>query len=133
MHGKMILLNHCSVWCNLFSKKYLRKNVMKLNLNLLKNHLHRFAYECNLTIKEIGELVDNSSSVSDFQNKLDELCEKYVSKTSSEVLAEFGIRFANGNTSPKPTPTENSPLQIELVEVGGKIDKLNDSDKTPKA
>ena len=107
---------------------------MTLNLNSLKKHLHSFAYECNLTIKEIGELADNSLSVSDFKNKLDELCEKNISKTSSEVLAEFGLKFANSNTSPKPTPTENSPLQNELVEVvKNKLDKLDERDKDLKA
>ena len=106
---------------------------MRLNLGSLKTHLHSFAYECNLTIKEIGELADNSSSVNDFKNKLDKLCEKNISKTSSEVLADFGMRFANSNTSPKPTPTENSPLQNELGEVKGKIDKLNERDKDTQA
>ena len=106
---------------------------MTLNLNSLKKHLHRFAYECNLTIKEIGELADNSSSVSDFKNKLDELCVKNINKTSSEVLAEFNLKLAKTNIPPTPTPTENAPLQNELVEVERKIDKLDKKDKASES
>jgi len=64
---------------------------------------------------------------------LDELCVKYIAKTSSEVLAEYNVRLADTYIPPEPQPTENSPLQNELVEVKGKIDELNKRDKTPKA
>ena len=103
---------------------------MGLDLVLLKKHLKAFSVECNVTIEEIGVLADESSSVDDFKSKLDELCP--IGKTYSEVLAEFSVRFANTNSPTEPTPTENSPLQNELVEVKGKIGKLNERDKKLK-
>lgn len=107
---------------------------MRLNLDLFKNHLNRFVDESQLTPEKIGVLADEASSVDDFRNKLDELCRNKTGKTSLEILASIGVRLPstpNATNDPKsPTPSENSPLQNELVEVQKKIENLNQRDKS---
>ncbi len=104
---------------------------MKLDLDLLKNHLNWFADGCDLTIKKIGDLADECSSVDDFKIKLDELCPNGT--TSLEVLAGFGVKLPDTKTTSTPLPSENSALQNELVEVKEKIDKLNERNKSQQA
>ncbi len=106
---------------------------MGLDLDLLKKHLQAFADKCNLTIEDIGSLADESSSVDVFKSKLDELCFNSSGKKLLEVLAEFSMKLPSSNPPINETPTENSPLQNELVEVNKKIDELREKDKTPKA
>ena len=104
---------------------------MWLDLELLKNHLNRFADECELSPEKIGTLANESSSVDDFKNKLDELCRNKTGKTSLEILAGIGVRLpATVNNQKSSNPSENSPLQNELVEVHQKIDNLNERDKS---
>ena len=66
---------------------------MKLDIDLLKAHLSRFADECKLTVEQIGDLADECSFIDDFKSRLDELCRKTIGKTSLEVLAGFGVRL----------------------------------------
>jgi len=106
---------------------------MKLDLDLLHNHLSRFADRCKLTIEQIGDLADECSSVDDFKSRLDELCRKTIGKNSLEVLAGFSVRLPDSKTPAKPQPTENSALQNEIVEVRRKIEKLIERDKTQQA
>lgn len=107
---------------------------MRLNLDLLKNHLNRFADECQLPPEKIGTLAEISASVEDFKNKLDELCLNKTSKTSLEILAEISVRLPDLpttiNSQKSTNPSENSPLQNELVEVRKKLDNLNERDKS---
>jgi hypothetical protein len=104
---------------------------MRLDLDLLKNHLNRFTDECELSPEKIGTLANESSSVDDFKNKLDELCRDKTGKSSLEILAGIGVRLPATENSQKPSnPSENTPLQNELVEVQKKIDNLNERDKS---
>ncbi len=110
---------------------------MRLDLTLLKNQLNRFADECRLTIEEIGALADRSFSVNEFKSRLDELCDKNIGKTSLEVLAGFGVRLPESFPEPKissePRPSENSPMQNEIVTIKEKIDRLEERDKSQKS
>lgn len=105
---------------------------MRLDLDLLKKHLDSFADEFKLrVIKEVGELADNSSSTDDFKIKLDKLCRDKTGKTSLEILAGIGVRLPTTVNIQQPSnPSENSPLQNELVEIQKKIDNLNQRDKS---
>jgi gas vesicle protein len=104
---------------------------MRLDLDLLTKHLNRFADEGKLSPEEIGILADKSSSVDDFKTRLDELCQAKTGKNSLEILAGIGVRLPDTVNSQKSSnPSENSPLQNELVEVQKKIDNLNERDKS---
>lgn len=107
---------------------------MQLNIDLLRNHLTRFADEAQLPFEKIGMLADESLTAEDFKNKLDKLCFEKTAKTSLEILAGISVRLPNTvNSSKSSNPSENSPLQNELVEVRKKIDSLNQRDKLTQA
>ena len=104
---------------------------MQLDLDLLTSHLNRFAVEAKLPSEKVGMLADESTTAEDFKNKLDKLCFEKTGKSSLEILAVIQVRLPNtSNSSKSSNPSENSPLQNELVEIQKKIDNLKQRNKS---